>query len=148
MGVSAAFLDSVQELFAALPDLRVKRMFGGAGVFSGELMFALVGEETLFIRADALNRAGFEAEGSTPFTYRMKDGAEAQLGYWRAPDAVWDDPDAAAHWARAGLEAAARYKAGKRKRSTTQAPALLISGPWDEVDAQNVRPRGRPARRR
>jgi DNA transformation protein len=101
-------------------------------VFSGELMFGLAAEEELYLRADDQNRMAFEAEGLGPFVYRMRDGEQMTLGYWRAPDAIWDDADAARRWSAGSLEAAARHKASKRKTGKTKPPELLISGPWDE----------------
>jgi DNA transformation protein len=132
MGVSAGYLEAVREVFGFLPEFRVKRMFGGAGVFSGELMFALAIEEELYLRADDLNRAAFEAQESAPFTYAMRDGTRMTLGYWRAPDEIWDDPEAARRWASGSVDAAARHKSGKRKTKPRKSPELLISGPWDE----------------
>jgi DNA transformation protein len=135
MPVSESFLDTVRDLIRDLPQTRIKRMFGGAGVFSGELMFALVFEEDLYLRADADNRAAFEAEGLGPFTYRARDGAEMTLSYWRAPEAVWDDAEAARTWFQASVDAALRHKAARRgPRKSPKRQALLIPGPWDGED--------------
>jgi DNA transformation protein len=134
MAVSAAYLESLHELFGFVPEFRIKRMFGGAGVVSGELMFAVVFEEDLFLRADDETRPAFLAVGSDQFVYATRDGEQMSLGYWRAPGEVWDDPDAAQRWTRLGLEAAARKKqASKRSKKPKKAPELLISGPWDEA---------------
>jgi DNA transformation protein len=132
MGVSTAALAAVEELFAFVPELRIKRMFGGAGVFSGELMFGLAFEEDLYLRADEESRDRFAEAGSSQFTYATREGERMSLGYWRAPDEVWDDPDAARRWAELSLAAARRKKAGKRKAKSRKTPELLISGPWDE----------------
>ena len=132
MGVSAAYIDTLGELFGFVPEFRVKRMFGGAGVFSGELMFALAFEDDLYLRADDESRGELEAIGSEPFTYEAR-GEVMTLGYWRAPGEIWDDPEAAQRWAARSLEAAARKRAAKsRKKKGGKAPELLISGPWDD----------------
>lgn len=131
MAVSAAWLEAVGELFGFVPELRIKRMFGGAGVFSGELMFALAFEDDLYLRADEANRGELEALGSEPFTYQAR-GEVMTLGYWRAPGEIWDDPDAARRWAGSALQAAARKRAAGKKKTKRKAPELLISGPWDE----------------
>lgn len=132
MAVSAGYLEAVKETFAFVPELQVKRMFGGAGVFSGELMFALTFEEDLYLRADDLNRETFEGLGLEPFVYSTRDGEQMSLRYYRAPDEIWDDPEAARRWAQASIDAAARKKSAKRKKAPKKAPELLISGPWDE----------------
>src|ERR1700740_2023690 len=105
MVVSAAYLEALSELFGFLPEFRVKRMFGGAGVFSGELMFALAFEDDLYLRVDDLSRGELEALGSEPFTYEAR-GEVMTLGYWRAPGEIWDDPEAARRWGGRAVEAA------------------------------------------
>ena len=50
--------------------------------------------------------------------------------YWRAPEAVWEDPEAAQRCAGLALDAAARKATRTKPRG--KAPELLISGPWDE----------------
>lgn len=136
MAVSAGFLETVAEILGFAPEFRIKRMFGGAGVFSGELMFALADDEELYLRADDTNRPDFEAAGCSQFVFESKAGETMTLGYWRAPSEVWDDPESARRWAGRSLEAAARKKAsqkkGKRKAPVCKPPELLISGPWDE----------------
>ena len=131
MGVSSAYIEALSELFGVVPEFRVKRMFGGAGVFSGELMFALAFEDDLYLRADDESRSELEAIGSEPFTYEAR-GEVMTLGYWRAPGEIWDDPEAARRWAARALEAARRKRSAKSRKTKSKAPELLISGPWDE----------------
>ena len=91
-------------------------MFGGQGVYSGDLMFALEADGELYLKTDPETVAAFRAAGSTPFTYEMR-GRVAEMSYWRLPDAAADDPESAATWARLALEAARRVRsAGKVRR--------------------------------
>jgi DNA transformation protein len=131
MGVSPAYIEALSELFGFLPEFRVKRMFGGAGVFSGELMFALAFEDDLYLRVDDESRSELEAMGSEPFTYEAR-GEVMTLGYWRAPGEIWDDPEAARRWGARAVEAARRKRSAKSRKTRRKAPELLISGPWDE----------------
>ena len=55
-------------------NLRHRRMFGGYGIFFDDLMFALIANDTLYIKVDDTNRANFEAENMSPFTYAKGDG--------------------------------------------------------------------------
>jgi DNA transformation protein len=132
MSVTDGFIESVRDLLGFVPDLRLKRMFGGLGVYTGDSMFALAADDVLYLKVDDASRAAFEAEGSAPFVYTMKDGKAQAMGYWRAPEAVWDGEDEARRWARLGIEAAQRARAPKRKPARRGSSALLISGPWDD----------------
>ncbi len=116
MAISADFRAYVEELFSSLGPVRIKTMFGGAGVYADDLMFALIDDDTLYLRVDDQIRDRFEAAGSEPFTYRTKDGQQMSLGYWRAPDDALEGPDEAAPWARLSLDAALRKKTAKPKR--------------------------------
>jgi DNA transformation protein len=48
------------ELFAPLGSLRTKAMFGGWGFYCDDLFFALVAEDTLYLKADAQSIALFK----------------------------------------------------------------------------------------
>jgi DNA transformation protein len=117
--VSRDFVDYLQDLFGQLGQVRVRAMFGGAGVYIDDLMFGLLDrDETLYLRTDDENRAAFEAAGSAPFRYPLPSGEEMGLGYWRMPDDALDSSEIAVGWGRLALEAAMRKKANKgRKRS-------------------------------
>ncbi len=118
MKVTPAFVDYLNDVFAALGPIRARPMFGGAGVYAGDLMFGLLDRnETIYLRVDEQTREAFEAAGSRPFRYPLKSGEEMELGYWSVPEDALESPDAAADWGRLALDAAMRKNAGKpRKR--------------------------------
>jgi len=88
-------------------------MFGKTGVFCNGLMFAMVSDDTLFVRVDEHNREIFqEAAASPPLNYQ-KGGRTIDLAFWRVPERLLDEPDELVDWARAAL-AAARRVAAKR----------------------------------
>ena len=109
------FIGFLQELLEKWGQVTARRMFGGHGLYHEGLMFAIVVDNRLYLKVDALNRPDFEALGLTPFTYPMK-GREVALSYWSAPDAIFDEPSEAVHWARSAWEAAARGQAAKAAR--------------------------------
>lgn len=117
------FHEFVAELFGGLGPLTIKRMFGGAGVWQDGIMFILLADETIFLKADAPLREALMAEGSYPFVWeRPSDGKEIDLGYVSLPSAALDDPDEALIWGRKALAVArdAKLKAPpprKRKKS-------------------------------
>jgi DNA transformation protein len=94
-------------------------------------MFGLIVDDRLYFKVDDQTQAHFEAVGSQPFVFQMKDGKSASMRYWHLPDQAQDDAVEALVWARLGLDAAAR--AGQKKAGKPiKAPKLLIDGPWDE----------------
>ena len=108
--------EAIRDLFAGLGPVRTRTMFGGQGVYAGEVMFALEAGGELFLKVDEASVETFRAAGSRPFVYE-KDGRRTQMSYWLLPDAALDDPDEAARWGRLALEAACRAaQRGSAKR--------------------------------
>lgn len=121
--MSHSFHEFVRELFAGLGEIQIKRMFGGAGVCAEGLMFALLADDTIYIKTDDALKAALTKEGSGPFVWKPNNGPRAgesvEMSYWRLPEAALDDPALASEWAKEAL-AAARSKATakpKRRRS-------------------------------
>jgi DNA transformation protein and related proteins len=116
------FVDHCAELLAALGPVRVKRMFGGWGLYVDDIFLALIAYERLFLKADAETRAAFEAEGCEPFVYSA-DGKSVSLGYWSAPAEALDSPALMQPWARLALQAALRARAAKPVKASSRASA-------------------------
>ncbi|MEN1835371.1 TfoX/Sxy family protein [Pseudomonas lijiangensis] len=97
----------IKDIFSPLGPVSLRRMFGGHGIFHAGLMFGLVFDGTVYLKADGQNLPAFEAEGLEQFTY-VRQGKRVGLAYYRAPDRLFDEPDEARHWARHAFEAAMR----------------------------------------
>jgi DNA transformation protein len=108
------FIPFVQELLEGWSPVSARRMFGGHGLYHEGLMFAIVMDNRLYLKADEFNRPQFEALGLAPFTYVMK-GREVALSYWAAPDSIFDDPNEATQWAQSAWDAALRGHKAKAK---------------------------------
>ncbi|HET7681831.1 MAG TPA: TfoX/Sxy family protein [Xanthobacteraceae bacterium] len=106
--------DHIRELFAGFGPVAIKSMFGGAGVYAGETIFAIVIDGVIYLKADELSIPAFEAEGLTPFSYEARK-RRVVMSYWRIPDRLYDDPQELAHWSRQALAAAQRAMAGKAR---------------------------------
>ena len=120
----------IRELFAPFGAVTIKRMFGGAGIWSEGLMFGLVFDGAIFLKVDETSIPDFEREGSQAFVYtRAKSKGRvgrASLSYWRLPERLYDDPDELAVWAARALAIAERKKfkprgRGKRKPTSRKA---------------------------
>lgn len=116
MTVRDAFAGYCGELFAPLGAVRVKRMFGGHGIYVDELFIAIVAGETLFLKTDAETKPRFEAAGCKPFEYSAKDRGKVSLSYWSAPAEAMDSPALMRPWALLAREAALRSKSSSSPR--------------------------------
>jgi TfoX/Sxy family transcriptional regulator of competence genes len=115
MAVSASFRTYIlEQLGRAVPRIRDRSMFGGVGIYSGDLFFALVDNDTLYLKVDDSNRGDFEARAMGPFRPYGEDGEE--MGYYELPADLLDDPDALRPWAEKAIAVAARKKTKKAKR--------------------------------
>ena len=106
--------DFLRELFAGFGIISLRRMFGGLGVFHDGLMFALVFDDAVFLKAAPGDTAAFAAEGCEPLTYESS-GRTVALSYWQLPDRLYDDPDELARWAERAHRAALTAVAGKAR---------------------------------
>ncbi len=104
----------VVDLLADFGPCEARRMFGGFGIFHQGLMFALIADDILYLKADDDNRASFEAAGCERFSY-YKQEREYRLSYYTAPEDFFDDPAARGQWARSAFDAALRNPQKKRK---------------------------------
>ena len=98
----------IQEIFAGLGAVTVKRLFGGKGIYHrGVIVGALMDGEVL-LKADAETEPQFLAAGATQWTYEFKRGNTIRMPYWTIPTDAVDDPDLLAAWIKLA------YAAGRR----------------------------------
>ncbi len=128
MSADAALIAHLMDVLRPLGGVAPRRMFGGAGIFRDGLMFALISDDALYLKADATTVPDFEAEGLGPFTYETKNGARSLPSYWRAPERLLDDDDEMRVWCRRAAEVATRAaKKPKDKKSVKRSPAAVRS---------------------
>ena len=106
--------EAIRELFFTFGTVSVRRMFGGHGVFSDGIMFALESDGELYLKADDLTIPKLTAENSEPFVYKAR-GREIALSYWKLPERLYDEPDEFAGFARDAFGAAQRAAGNKPK---------------------------------
>ncbi len=93
-------------------------MFGGYGIFHQGLMFGLIADGCLYLKADTETRDLFIAEGSDAFSYYKKE-KEYHLSYYLAPEDFFEDTEACLRWAGLAFDAALRNP-NKSKKSATR----------------------------
>jgi DNA transformation protein len=122
--MSGEFIEYVMELFGPFGTAGARRMFGGHGVYLDGLMFAIVSDDALYLKADELNRVEFEQAGCEAFGYTRK-GKRATLRFFRAPAEAMESPELMLPWARTAYAAALRANA---KKQVQAAPNIARAG--------------------
>ena len=67
MAVTDSFVTFVLEQLEPLGPIASKRMFGGVGLYAGDLFFALIAGDVLYLKADEATRDAREKAGARPF---------------------------------------------------------------------------------
>jgi DNA transformation protein and related proteins len=109
--------------FAALPDLDVRRLFSGAGLYSADVIFGIYFRDRLFFKVDDSTASDFLSRGAEPFCPRPGQ----RLGrYYEVPLDVADDDDELLAWARRAIVAA---QSAPRRPQPARAPRKRAKAP-------------------
>ena len=115
MPLSSEYKTFVLDLFEPVFPVRVRAMFGGAGIYSGDVMFGLIADERIYLKTDETGKAAFLDEGCGAFVFEPRTGKPVEMSYWEMPERLYDDPDELKAWALKALDVAMKAKAAKPK---------------------------------
>jgi DNA transformation protein len=114
MTVSPGFRAFVlDQLGRVVKNLHARNMFGGVGIYAGELFFALVDDDVLYLKVDETNRGDFERAGTGPFRPSGEGGEVMQ--YYEVPADVLEDTEALTEWAGKAIDVARRARRRKTR---------------------------------
>ena len=99
MGVSDEFVDYVVEQLSGWGEVSVRRMFGGAGLYRGGTMFAVIADDVAYLKVDDSNRDDFVRAGSAPFEPYPDKIKTTIRTYYEIPADVLEDSVELAKWA-------------------------------------------------
>jgi DNA transformation protein len=119
MPVSSDYPQYILEQLARLPRVTSRRMFGGVGLYSDGVFFAIIDNDTVFFKVDDSTRETYVERGSEPFR-PYKDRPEVSMSYFQVPAEILEDADELVPWARAAARAAA--VSAETKRTPQRAP--------------------------
>lgn len=114
-------IDLVSEAMAPVA-ITSRRMMGGWTLYGDGTVFAIIGDDLLWFKADPVSDAEWDAAGARRFSMEMKDGRVGSMNYRLAPDDCYDDPDALRRWATLALEAGLRGAVAKARRPRKARP--------------------------
>jgi len=116
MAMNSEFADeAVERLQRLVPGLQARRMFGGIGLYSGELFFGMIAFDQLWFKVDDSNRADYEARRMRPF--KPFPNRPTVMSYFQVPANLLDDPEELRGWAQRSVAIARRIKTSPAQKS-------------------------------
>lgn len=115
MPVSPSYRTFVlDQLGRVAEDIRARGMFGGVGIYAGELFFALIDDDTLYLKVDDSTRPDFVAAGMGPFRPFGEEGEVMQ--YYELPADLLEGGEELGGWVGKAIEVARRAKQKTRNK--------------------------------
>lgn len=100
----------MSDVFKDIEGISAKPMFGGFGYYLFGTIFAILDADQIYFKVGEGNIQDYEAAGSKPFSYKMKNGKEAHLSYWQLPVDVLEDRDELMKWIEKSAEESKKRK--------------------------------------
>jgi DNA transformation protein len=119
VAVSQEYLRYILEQLGGLGRVTSRRMFGGVGIYCGEVFFALIFEDQLYFKVGDTTRAEYEERGMQRFK-PYADRPELSMTYYTVPVDVLEDSEQLREWGRRSV-AAALMSAKVKTASTRKA---------------------------
>lgn len=111
----SGYMDFLHEQLAPLGEITSRKMMGGHCVYCNGVIFALVANDTLYLKADDVNRPDFEKAGLPAF--KPFDDKPTVMQYYLAPPEVFESEQDLRKWAGGSVQAGLRAPKKKpRKR--------------------------------
>jgi len=112
MPVSEGFRAFVLDQLEGLGGVRARAMFGGVGLYAGDLFFGIIAADTLYFKVDDTNRPDYEAAGMSAF--KPYPERSETMSYYQVPAGVLEDADDLVTWARRACRVAEAKRQSKR----------------------------------
>lgn len=107
-----SFKEFVLDQLDPLGGLRYRAMFGGYGLYQGDVFFGIISRSRLYFKTDARSRSAYLDRGMRAFRPNPKQELQT---YYEVPVEVLEDRDELARWASEAIRCAPR-KNPKEKR--------------------------------
>ena len=98
MPVTDSFLEFVLEQLDPVGPMTSKRMFGGVGLYAGDLFFGLLSRDVLYLKTDESNRGMMKKAGARAFEPYPGQG-KGKMQYFSVPAAILEDNEELIAWA-------------------------------------------------
>jgi DNA transformation protein and related proteins len=121
MSASTEYTEYVLEMLEPIGPVHTGRFFGGVGILSGSVQFAMIMGNSLYFVVDDGTRPKYERAGMAPFSYTTKKGRVQVRKYFELPEDILTDPEQLRQWANESKRIAAKdKKPGKSPKQKRQ----------------------------
>jgi DNA transformation protein and related proteins len=115
MAVQPQYLAYVLEQLEGVGGITWRRMFGGVGLYSLDLFFGLIDDDTLFFKTDESNAAEYQARHMPRFM-PPADRPLGPMGYHQVPADIIEDAETLVSWGRKSVAVALASRARPKLR--------------------------------
>ena len=116
MAVSREYREFALDQLGRVAPVTSRGMFGGVGVYSDGLFFALMDDDRLYFKVDDSNRGDFEELGMGPF--RPFGDETKPMQYYEVPGDLLEDHGRLRPWVEKAIQVSRSAAAGKRKKKS------------------------------
>ena len=99
-----SFKEFVLDQLSGLGELTYRGMFGGYGLYSGQIFFGIIFQGRLYFKTDDGSRGEYERRGMKPFQPNKRQ----TMKYHEVPADVAEDRELLLAWARQAIAGARR----------------------------------------
>ena len=109
-GSTQEYVDYVLELLAPIQKISSGRFFGGIGLKTNSVQFAMLMDSSLFFVVDDSTRGKYEKMGMNCFWYNTKKKRVNVKKYYEVPGDLFEDQETLIEWAKESIKIAQKLK--------------------------------------
>ncbi len=103
MSASKEFIAYIMALLEPVAAIEGSKFFGGYGIKSDGVQFAMIMGNSLYFVVDDKTRVMYEKHEMKPFSYMTKNGERLVKRYFEVPFELLENPDELLDWARESI---------------------------------------------
>lgn len=116
MAKHSEYLTYVLEKLEPHGPIKARAMFGGYGIYYGDVMFALIADNELYFRVDQESEKAFIEYSSKRFVYDGMKNKAVSLPYFTLPEEILESYTELPRWIETAYKTALKHKKVKKKK--------------------------------
>ncbi len=102
----------VQDQLQGLGEVTCRAMFGGYGLYRGEVFFGIIYKGRLYFKTDPTTVSAYRERGMKPF---RPNARQTLTTYYEVPVEILEDPDQLLTWAEKAVHSPTHTKSSRRR---------------------------------